>query len=265
MIQISNHGPLILSTNYWDSELAQAGKLFVSVNAGAIRVLLPPSRYGDLQDMRAGKACVLSRGPWPEQQLAEGIELMWDDGSEAPYALFLTPESFDMLPGEPQGGREWICAVYVAKDGRPHKSLERRCHWRRVERIPCLERGWNSMRSDKSRKDDKDNLESSEPFNRTPADSGHSDASEAKFLRFRLEQEEARCEGYRLQSKRLLHALERSVFLQAHYAKLLNMWDGGHRIVFENAQQWLARLEALERTDDTASLPATSESPDPLG
>jgi hypothetical protein len=155
VIQISNHGPLITATNYWDSELAREGKLFVSVNAGAIRVLLPPQLYVALNDMRAVRECVLSRGPWsthltPEQALSmdlprsvetavlEGIEIMWDDGSDAPYALHLTPASFDLLPAEPEPGREWLLSVWVAKDGSPHKSLERKCHWRRVDQIPSL-------------------------------------------------------------------------------------------------------------------------------
>ena len=138
MIQITNHGPLITSTNYWDSELASAGKLYVSVNAGAIRVLLPPRLYGGLADMRAAPECVLSRGPWPERHEQEGIEIMWDDGSDSPYALHLAPASFDLLPAEPDAGREWLLTVWTAKDGKPHKSLERKCHWRRVPRIPWL-------------------------------------------------------------------------------------------------------------------------------
>ena len=143
MIQITNHGPLITATNYWGSELARAGKLFVSVNAGAIRVLLPPQLYGALADMRAAPECVLSRGPWldaeaPDNLFAEGIEIMWDDGSDSPYALHLAPASFDLLPAEPDAGREWLLTVWTAKDGKPHKSLERKCHWRRVPRIPWL-------------------------------------------------------------------------------------------------------------------------------
>src|ERR1700722_8109784 len=138
IIQISNHGPLIISTNYWESELARNGKLFVSTNAGAIRVLLPPQFYEEINDMRSASECVLSRGPWPEGGQPEAIEIMWDDGSDTPYALYLTPESFDMLPATPEPGREWTCTVWTAKDGKPHKSLERRCHWRRVEHIPSL-------------------------------------------------------------------------------------------------------------------------------
>jgi hypothetical protein len=138
-LQITNHGPLITSTDYWDSELAHAGKLFCSVNAGAIRVLLPPALYGTLEEMRTGKSCVLSRGPWPAERRKDAIEIMWDDGSDSPFALHLTPESFDLLPGEPEAGREWVCSVYTAKDGKPHKALERLCHWRRVDKIPSME------------------------------------------------------------------------------------------------------------------------------
>jgi len=157
MIQVTNHGPLIVQTNYWDSELAREGKLFVSVNAGAIRVLLPPQLYSFLVDMRAAKECVLSRGPWsaaravmstlaghfalPEAR--DAVEIMWDDGSPSPFALHLTPESFDLLPAEPTPGREWICSTWTSKDAKPHKSLERICHWRRVAKIPCLE-AWHA-------------------------------------------------------------------------------------------------------------------------
>lgn len=141
MIEIHNHGPLILRTNYWDSDLARAGKIWCSVNAGAIRVLLPPAAYGVLGDMRAAKYCVLSRGPWPAERRKDAIEILWDDGSDNPFVLHLTPESFDLLPAEPEPGREWICSTWIAKDGKPHKSMERICHWRRVEKIPCL-RAW---------------------------------------------------------------------------------------------------------------------------
>ncbi len=41
---------------------------------------------------------------------------------------------------------------------------------------------------------------------------------------------------------RLREALEESVKLQGHYAELLNMYDGGSRIVFLSATDWMARL-----------------------
>ncbi len=138
MIAIENHGPLILSTNYWQSEQAIAGKLFVSVNAGAIRVLLPSSMRGLLTELRTAKYAVLSRGPWPEVGAVDGIEILWEDGTDSPYCWHLTPASFDALPAEPPEGRGWVIALWLEKKGKPNKAMERPCHWRRVPQIPYL-------------------------------------------------------------------------------------------------------------------------------
>jgi hypothetical protein len=43
---------------------------------------------------------------------------------------------------------------------------------------------------------------------------------------------------------RLTQALEESVKLQSHYATLLNDYDGGHRLTFASADEWLRRLRA---------------------
>lgn len=40
----------------------------------------------------------------------------------------------------------------------------------------------------------------------------------------------------------LKKALAESVRLQSHYATLLNQYDGGERLVFKNAREWLERL-----------------------
>jgi len=64
MIRIDNHGPLITATDYWESEVAAAGKMIVSPNAGAIRVLIPRQLRPVLNDLRAAKYAILSRGPW---------------------------------------------------------------------------------------------------------------------------------------------------------------------------------------------------------
>jgi len=45
----------------------------------------------------------------------------------------------------------------------------------------------------------------------------------------------------------LWEALEQLVKLQSHYATLLNMHDGGQRIPFKDAKEWLMRLKKLEK------------------
>ena len=138
VITISNHGPLIASTNYWSLAMEEAGKIFVSVNAGAVRVLVPRAHRRIIEDMRAAKHAVLSRGPWPQMGLADAVEILFDDGTDDPFALHLSPESFDLLPAAPDAGKEWVVSVWDLKKGKPHKAVERRCYWRRVPQIPWL-------------------------------------------------------------------------------------------------------------------------------
>ena len=80
IITVSNHGPLIVATNYWDLPLEEAGKIWCSVNAGAIRVLVPRAHRRIIEDMRTARHVVLSRGPWPEVGAPEAVELLFDDG-----------------------------------------------------------------------------------------------------------------------------------------------------------------------------------------
>ena len=42
-------------------------------------------------------------------------------------------------------------------------------------------------------------------------------------------------------------ALDESLELQAHYAKLLYTHDGGERIVFKNVAEWVARLRKIKK------------------
>lgn len=43
----------------------------------------------------------------------------------------------------------------------------------------------------------------------------------------------------------LWYCLEQSIILQAHYARLLNDYDGGERIIFKDAKDWIERLKQV--------------------
>jgi hypothetical protein len=47
-------------------------------------------------------------------------------------------------------------------------------------------------------------------------------------------------------------ALQESVKLQSHYASLLNAYDAGARLTFDNALEWIERLRylKLKKRDD---------------
>jgi Tfp pilus tip-associated adhesin PilY1 len=51
--------------------------------------------------------------------------------------------------------------------------------------------------------------------------------------------------GKNAENAKLRAALEESVKLQSHYAMLLNVYDSGKRMQFDNADAWLIRLAAL--------------------
>ncbi len=138
-IVIENHGPLIVSTNYWRTDAAKAGKVYCSCNAGAIRILIPKSQRHMVDEMRSAKYVILSRGPWKANRLNEAVELLFEDETQTPFSMHLSVESFDLLPAKPEPGREWIVSIWLEKDREPKKALERPCKWRLVKEIPCLD------------------------------------------------------------------------------------------------------------------------------
>lgn len=138
IITVQNHGPLVTASDYWGSEMEARGLFFLTPNAGCVRLLVPRSLRHAVEEMRTGRHVVLSRGSWPEQGQADALELLFDDGSDSPFALHLTPASCALLPGEPGPGEQWTFAAYDLKRGRPHRCLERICFWRRVPSLPWL-------------------------------------------------------------------------------------------------------------------------------
>lgn len=133
---IENHGPLLLSSNYFGGELEEGGKYFVSCNAGCVRILWPRCRRREVNDMRTSAYVILTRGLY---EGAEGLEILFEDKSPSPYCLHLTDASADLLPGDPGEVQQWTVAVWMWREDKPAKVLERRAHWRRVATLPHLQ------------------------------------------------------------------------------------------------------------------------------
>lgn len=112
-----------------------AGLFYLSWNAGAGRLLVPDSRLADLQEMATATYYVIvSRGPWPERGRREGFELLFEDGSDAPFCLHLSAEQSDrLLLDVDQGGGFEIVAW--TRSGRAAAWPGK---YRKVSQIPCL-------------------------------------------------------------------------------------------------------------------------------
>lgn len=142
-ITIENHGPLIVGTDYFGSEMARGGKAFLSPNAGAFRLLLPPGWENQIADMRTGKLCVVTRGPWVARGRVlapDALELMLEDDSEDPWCAHLNAESCAAMPADDWVGRECVLTVWTRSRGgtKPHKALERPAVYRKAEKLPWL-------------------------------------------------------------------------------------------------------------------------------
>jgi hypothetical protein len=91
-IEISNKGPDIASTNYWNTKQADAGLVYLSANAGALRLLLPSKIGGHLDEMRTGKRVLIE----PSMQTPRTHwDLIFDDGTPSPFFVSISSRQMD--------------------------------------------------------------------------------------------------------------------------------------------------------------------------
>jgi len=129
-IHIVNVGQAIKKSNYWTSELAMNGYFFLSINAGAARLMLPPSKELSILDMLNGaRHVVISRG---FNNGREALEIMFEDGSKSPYALYMTLETVDRMFAD--SDNEFVFSVWTKAGW----VADLPGHYRIVPNIPCL-------------------------------------------------------------------------------------------------------------------------------
>lgn len=135
MILIKNKGQAIASTNYWQTEHAARGYLYLSWNAGCARVLIPDAAKSMLREIKGAREVLVSRGPWLDQGGREAIELLWEDDTDAPFAVHLVAEQCDRLIPDTEQGGGFTVAIWT-RGGMKGRWPGR---YRRVAEIPCLE------------------------------------------------------------------------------------------------------------------------------
>lgn len=124
-----NDGPRILASDYWGGEYDAAGYAVMDGNAGAVRLLLPTGMDG-VADMRAARGVAITVGR--HAQLGrEMVEILFDDGSDAPFALYLAPEACSRLPGKNRS------APFLVYGPGPELLIETVCAVRRAQ-LPHL-------------------------------------------------------------------------------------------------------------------------------
>jgi len=137
IIEIKNNGQDIVSTNYWKLPIEEAGQFYVSINADAFRLLVPTS-YEEkfLPEIMKAKMAIVSRGPWPEQDRDDGIEILFENDTESPFFMHLSVDCFDRPPAKSDSGRTFVLSIWTEEGG---KVREMPVRFRVVSKIPCFE------------------------------------------------------------------------------------------------------------------------------
>lgn len=91
-VRIQNDGPRVVSTDYWQTEHAARGLVYVSGNAGVWRLLLPRAAHGCLPGIRTGKSVSIEPSL---QEPARCWDVVFEDGSDSPFFIAVDSRQFD--------------------------------------------------------------------------------------------------------------------------------------------------------------------------
>jgi len=136
IIAIENDGQNIKNTNYFESPAAKEGYVFLTINAGAFRLLVPDNIAAKLVgEIATANEVIVSRGRWVAQNGIDAFEIMFEDNSDSPYCFHISAKQADTYPVESDCGKQWNFTVWNSKG----KIAEFPSWYRTVEQIPCLE------------------------------------------------------------------------------------------------------------------------------
>lgn len=118
MLEITNDGPGIVSTNFWDLDLNKRGKYYFSLNAGAVRMLVPDLLLNTLKtEFSLANRVVFKRA-------GQAINVILDDGTRDPFTFQCDVKSVDRLPPATDDGKE---CTFTAWTRGPRKIFECPC------------------------------------------------------------------------------------------------------------------------------------------
>lgn len=121
-LSITNDGQRIVATNYWSTPHAAKGLLYLSINAGAARVLVPPATgYLLLTLPPVGTQVVLRR---PRGRAGDYLIELRDDPAR-PYVIEIDVRQADRLFAHTDAGRTIPLIWYVQGTGEACREARR--------------------------------------------------------------------------------------------------------------------------------------------
>ncbi len=134
-LRIQSNGSEIESTNYFETDLARRGGMYLSINAGAFRLLLPAGAESMLADMQTATDVVVSRGKFNKFNGQDALEILFDDYSDSPFSIHLGQNQIDRLPPVQDTERKWTLSVWVKGPRCVYRAV---CFFRVVPTLPYL-------------------------------------------------------------------------------------------------------------------------------
>jgi hypothetical protein len=137
-LRIENEGPEISATNYFESEYARRGSFYLTLNAGAFRLLVPPVHESAVAEFRTAREVIVSRGPWPAEGRKDALEILFDDHTDNPFSLHFGAEQVDRFPTAEDATGEWVFSAWVRGKAGPTRAYQTKCYYRIVPSLPYL-------------------------------------------------------------------------------------------------------------------------------
>lgn len=100
--------------DYWGSEFERKGFFHLAWNAGACRLLVPKKQESHIKDMLTAKSAIITRG-FSTLLMRDVMEVLFDDESEAPFAVNLDHEQCTQLLPNSEIGVEFQLNVWTYK------------------------------------------------------------------------------------------------------------------------------------------------------
>lgn len=107
-LTIGNDGQYLTSTNFWEHELNAAGKYYFSINAGALRILIPDGLEHLVNEMRTAQSVELEL-----ERERDIINIWFVDGTETPFCLSASLNSIFPTWGDGDAGKTTPVLVYT--------------------------------------------------------------------------------------------------------------------------------------------------------
>jgi hypothetical protein len=139
-IFIKNDNYNITETNYWETTIAKKGLFFMSLNDGFYRLLVPETHENIVQEVLHASRVIITRGSAPQLDppRPDAFEIVFEDGTDSPYAILMTPDYWDRFPSNEDLGHKGTLAIYCNKSNQP-KLLFDKVFYRRADTLPCFD------------------------------------------------------------------------------------------------------------------------------